>query len=249
MRIPRLPIAAAGISAATAVIAPAVIAAGLASLGRNHGTKVLPQIWCKAVLASCGAEVEVVGLDRFDHRRNHVMASNHVSLMDAPAIVAHAPQKVRFVAKRSLFYVPVWGQALWAAGNIPVDRARAGSATRRLKKMSERVGREVSVLFFPEGTRSPDAKLLPFKKGAAVMAIQAQVPVLPIAVAGTEEILPKNTLEIRPGVIGLAFGRPIDVAGLTMKDRDALTARIRGAIEDLIGEAQAARQRRIAARS
>ena len=75
----------------------------------------------------------VVGLDRFDHKRNYVFASNHVSLMDAPAIVACAPQKVRFVAKKSLFYVPVWGQALWAAGNISVDRAKSGSAARRLQ--------------------------------------------------------------------------------------------------------------------
>ena len=248
MKIPRLPFAAAGIAAASAVIAPSVIVAGFATLGRNHGTKILPQLWCKAVLASCGADVAVVGLDRFDHGRNYVMVSNHVSLMDAPAIVAHAPQKVRFVAKRSLFYVPVWGQALWAAGNISVDRARTGSATRRLKEMSRKVCPEISVLFFPEGTRSPDAKLLPFKKGASVMAIQTQVPVLPIAVAGTEEILPKNTVEIRPGVIGLAFGEPIDVAGVTMKDRDAFTKRIRSSVENLIGEAQAARQKRIAER-
>jgi len=248
VKIPRLPIAAAGIPAATAVIAPAVLAAGAVTLGRNHGTRILPQLWAKAVLESCGADVAVVGLDRFDHRRNYVMVSNHVSLMDAPAIVAHAPQKVRFVAKKSLFYVPLWGQALWAAGNISVDRARSGSATRRLAGMRQKVGKEISVLFFPEGTRSPDAKLLPFKKGASVMAIQAQVPVLPIAVAGTQEILPKNTVEVRPGVIGLAFGKPIDVAGYTMKDRDAFTQRVRAAVEELISEAEEARQQRMAQR-
>ncbi len=248
MKIPRLPFALTGIAAATAVIAPSVIVAGAATLGRNHGTKILPQLWCKAALKSCGAEVAVVGLDRFDHKRNYVFVSNHVSLVDAPAIVAHAPQKVRFVAKKSLFYVPVWGQALWAAGNISVDRTRTGSATRRLAELRQKVGNEISVLFFPEGTRSPDAKLLPFKKGASVMAIQAQVPVLPVAVAGTQEILPKNTVEVRPGVIGLAFGKPIDVAGYSMKDRDAFTQRIRASVEELIGEAEAARQKRIAER-
>lgn len=249
MKIPRLPIAMMGIPAATAVLAPAVIAAGLATLGRNHGTKILPKIWCRTVLATFGAELAVVGLDRFDHGIDYVMASNHVSLADAPAIVASAPQKVRFVAKKSLFYVPVFGQALWAAGNIAVDRARTGSATRRLAEMSRRVGNGISVLFFPEGTRSEDGKLLPFKKGAAVMAIQSQVPVLPIAVAGTHEILPKNTLEIRPGVIGVAFGSPIAVEGLGMRDRDELTARIRGAVEGLLEEAEAARAQRIAERS
>lgn len=248
MNVPRLPIALVGIPAATAVIAPMVIGAGLATLGRNHGTKILPKLWCKAVLATFGADVAVVGLDRFDHGRDYVMASNHVSLADAPAIVAHAPQKVRFVAKKSLFYVPIWGQALWAAGNIAVDRAKTGSATRRLAAMSRKVGHGISVLFFPEGTRSPDGKLLPFKKGAAVMAIQSRVPLLPIAVAGTQEILPKHTLRIRPGVIGLAFGRPIEVAGATMRDRDALTARLRAAIEELIEEAEAARRMRMAER-
>ncbi|WP_373044257.1 lysophospholipid acyltransferase family protein [Vulgatibacter sp.] len=249
MKIPRLPIAAAGIVSATAVIAPSVMVAGFATLGKNHGTRVLPQLWAKWVLAACGADVAVVGMDRFDHKRNYVMVSNHVSLMDAPAIVAHAPQKVRFVAKKSLFYVPVFGQALWAAGNISVDRAKTGSATRKLREMSAKVGKEISVLFFPEGTRSAQAELMPFKKGATVMAIQAQVPVLPIAVAGTEEVLPKSTLEIRPGVIGLAFGKPIDVAGYTMKERDAFTRRVREAVAGLKIEAEAARQTRIAAKA
>lgn len=245
MKVPRLPIAAAGIAGATAIVAPTVIVAGALTLGRNHGTRILPQLWARMVLASCGVEVAATGLDRFDHRANYVMVSNHVSLMDAPAIIATAPQKIRFVAKRSLFYVPLFGQALWVAGNIPVDRANTGSATRRLQKMGSQVGREISVLFFPEGTRSADATLLPFKKGAAVMAIRSQVPVLPIAVAGTREVLPKNTLEIRPGVVGVAFGRPIEVAGMTLQDRDALNARMREAVAELIAEAEEARRRRL----
>jgi 1-acyl-sn-glycerol-3-phosphate acyltransferase len=232
----------ANVAAATLAVAPVVVAASAATLRKNHGTAILPKLWAKWVLASCGAKVAVAGLERFDHAKNYVLASNHVSLLDAPAIVAHTPQKVRFVAKRSLFYIPLFGQAAWMAGNIPVDRARHGSAQRKLSEAARRVQNEVSLLFFPEGTRSPGGNLLPFKKGAAVMALQAQVPILPIAVAGTFDILPKKSLAIEPGVIGLAYGEPIDVAGLGLPDRDAVTKRVRDAVAALLPEAEAARQ-------
>lgn len=234
--------AIAGISGATLVIGSTVTALSLLSFGRSKGTKWLPQAWAKAVLASSGVKLTVVGLDRFDHRAHYVMASNHVSLMDPPAIMAAAPQMVRFVAKSELFKIPVFGQAARAAGNIPVERGRVGSSTRKLAKVgTELHAQHLSLLFFPEGTRSEDGQLQAFKKGAAVLAIQNQVPILPIAVAGTREILPKGKVEIRPGRIGLAFGTPIDVAGRTAADRDAVTAQLRAAIEALIPEAEAAR--------
>lgn len=242
MKIPRYPFAMAGIAAATAVVAPSVIVVSALTLGKNHGTAFLPRLWAKMTLASCGVKVAVRGMDRFDHRANYVMVSNHVSLMDAPAIVSLAPQKIRFVAKRSLFYVPVFGQALLAAGNIPVDRARAGSAARRLSEAAHRVGREISLLYFPEGTRSPDGTLQEFKKGAAVMAIQAQVSVLPIAVAGTRDVLPKGSRDVHPGTVGVAFGEPIEVAGRSLRDRDELNRLLHAAVEKLLPEAEEARR-------
>lgn len=243
MRFSRTPLAMVGIASATAVIGTAVLGVGAVTLGKAHGTAILPRIWAKWVLRFCGVKVAVTGMERIDTKANYVFVSNHVSLMDAPAIVSVTPQKVRFVAKRSLFYVPLFGQALWAAGNIAVNRARTGGAMKRLSHVSEKVGKEISLLFFPEGTRSESGRLLPFKKGAAVMALQSGVSVVPIAVAGTHEILPKKSMDIRPGVIGVAFGTPIPVHGKSLKDREALTEQIRLAVEKLQPEAEEARRK------
>jgi 1-acyl-sn-glycerol-3-phosphate acyltransferase len=137
--------------------------------------------------------------------------------------------------------VPVFGLAAWATGNIFVKREKKGSARRSLQRAADHVGRDVSVLFFAEGTRSETGNLGPFKPGAAMMALSAQVPLLPIALAGTAEILPHGGGPVRPGTVGLAVGRPIPVTGRTTRDRDEVTAELRAAIEALLVEAEAAR--------
>ncbi len=236
----RTALAGALVVGQTLVLGPAVTALGLLTLRRWHRTDVLAKTWARNCLKACGATLGVRGLEHVDPRRHYVMVSNHQSHLDAPAILATVPQKVRFVAKRSLFYIPVFGAAIWAAGNIPVNRKAKGSAKKQLDDVRRVVGKELSVLFFAEGTRSDDGVLLPFKKGAAAMAIDGGVDVLPLAVAGTREVLPKGFSWIHPGPIGLAFGPPIPVAPFG-GDRDALTAKLRAEVERLMGEAEAAR--------
>ncbi|HEY0839562.1 MAG TPA: lysophospholipid acyltransferase family protein [Vulgatibacter sp.] len=235
-------VAYAGIAAATATFAPMSTAFAALSLGRNHGTRVIPKLWGRSVLASCGVRFEVRGLDRFSHQRQFIVASNHQSLLDPPLILCAIPQKLRFVAKRSLFYIPIFGQAIWAAGNVPIDRSRSETSTRRLNRTGRRVGKDLSILFFPEGTRSPDGALLPFKKGATMMALQTGHALLPVAVAGTRELLPKHARTVRPGGVGVAFGSPVEVAGRTLADRDEITRELRESIAALMPEAEEARR-------
>ncbi len=235
-------IAYGGVASATLVYGTLSTALSFLSLGRNHGTRIVPKLWGRTVLASCGIRYEVRGLDRFDHRRNFIIASNHQSLLDPPVVLCAAPQKVRFVAKRSLFYIPIFGQAIWAAGNVPIDRRRTDTSTRRLSRLGTKVGKDLSVLFFPEGTRSVDGALLPLKKGAAVMALQTGLAILPVALSGTGQLLPKRARFVRSGAVGVAFGEPIEVKGLDLPARDELTVALRAALERLQPEAEEARR-------
>lgn len=240
MSLRQTAIAYAGIATATAVFAPMSTAFSLASLGRNHGTRTIPKLWGRSVLASCGVRYAVRGLDRFSHDRQFIVASNHQSLLDPPLVLCAIPQKLRFVGKRSLFYIPLFGQALWAAGNVPIDRSRSEESTRKLNRTGRKVGKDLSILFFPEGTRSPDGALLPFKKGATMMALQTGNALLPVAVAGTRELLPKHARTVNPGAVGVAFGSPVEVAGRTLADRDAITRELREAVAALMPEAEEA---------
>lgn len=238
----RTAVAIPTIATATATIGTSVIAASLLTLRRWHRTDLLPKAWARVVLAAAGAEVHVRGLDRFDHRRHFVMASNHQSLLDVPLIMAAAPQRIRFVAKKQLLYVPVLGQALWAMGNVPIDRANATAASESLAAQRGAIGRTLSLLFFAEGTRSPDGTLLPFRRGAAAMALDTGVPLLPVGVAGTRDVLASGGVVVHPGPVGIAFGKPIEVAGRARSDRQALTEELRVAVTALREEAEEARR-------
>lgn len=238
----RTAVATPVILSATAAIGTSVIATSLLTLRRWHRTDLLPKSWARIVLAAAGAEVHVRGLDRFDHRRHFVMASNHQSLLDVPLIMATAPQRIRFVAKKQLLYVPVLGQALWAMGNVPIDRTHPTDASERLAHQQKAIGRTMSLLFFAEGTRSKDGTLLPFRRGAAAMALDTGVPLLPVAVAGTRDVLPSGSTTLSPGPVGIAFGTPIEVAGRARSERQALTEELRVAVAALQGEAEDARR-------
>lgn len=237
----RTAVGAPVIIGATATFGTGVIAASLLTLRRWHRTDLLPKAWARVVLAAAGADVRVRGLDRFDHRRHFVMASNHQSLLDVPLIMATAPQRIRFVAKKQLLYVPVLGQALWVMGNVPIDRTNATAASESLLAQRRAIGETLSLLFFAEGTRSKDGALLPFRRGAAAMALDTGVPLLPIAVAGTRDVLPSGEVSLRPGPVGIAFGRPIEVAGRARTERQALTEELRAAVAALQVEAEEAR--------
>jgi 1-acyl-sn-glycerol-3-phosphate acyltransferase len=144
------------------------------------------------------------------------------------------PGHLRFVAKESLFKVPLFGGALRRAGHIPIDRGDSAGSAERLNKNLEALRTRVSIVLFPEGTRSDDGKLGPFKKGAAVLALQAQVPVVPMAIAGTRYILPKGFNAIHGGVVRLRVGTPIPTAGMSMDERGPLTDRLHAEVEKLM---------------
>ncbi len=179
-------------------------------------------LWARGVLKASGVTTRCEGLENLP-AGNFVLVVNHQSHFDTLVLFNHIRRHMRFVAKMELQKIPVFGPALKRAGNVFVDRSSSGKDRAVLDAAIDAVRNRVSIVFFAEGTRSDDGVLRPFKKGAAVFAIEAQVPMVPAAVAGTHEILPKGTLAIRPRPASLVIGKPIETAGLTLDARDQLT--------------------------
>jgi 1-acyl-sn-glycerol-3-phosphate acyltransferase len=176
-----------------------------------------------------GVRVHVKGLERIPPQ-TCIFAANHTSSADAPAVVWAIPRRIAILLKRSLFKVPIAGQAFSLAHFIPVDRFNRDSAIGSLERATESIHNGQSFLIYPEGTRSPDGRLQEFKKGAAVMAIKAAVPVVPVACSGAHRVMQKRSLRITPGEITVEFLEPVNAAEYTLEQRDDLTQRIHDAL-------------------
>jgi 1-acyl-sn-glycerol-3-phosphate acyltransferase len=175
-------------------------------------------------------EVECSGLENADFSRPYVFMSNHQSVFDVPAIAATLPVSFRFVAKRELTWIPVFGWALVLGQHVIIDRARRERWVGSLWRAAEQVRRGVNVVIFPEGTRSETDALGAFKSGGFHLAIEAGVPVFPISVSGSRRITPKKSLRIESGRIHVHYGQPVPTAGSTRDDREAIKAQVRADI-------------------
>ncbi len=187
--------------------------------------------WARGLLKTSGVRVRTVGFENVPTGRPAVYVSNHQSFFDIVALAATLPGTYRFVAKRELAKVPLFGQALRAAGHIYIDRQRRQAAFGAYEKAAEVIKAGTSAVVFVEGTRSRTGNLLPFKKGPFVLAIAAQVPLVPVYCAHTFDILPKGSIRIRPHPISLYFGEPIPTSGLDYEERQRLLSETRGVIE------------------
>jgi 1-acyl-sn-glycerol-3-phosphate acyltransferase len=184
--------------------------------------------WARSLLALGGARVHVEGLDQLSQGGSYVLIANHASYMDTPVVLANIPVQFRFLAKKGLFQIPFLGTHLGQAGHIPVPRGDPRASVRTMQLAAETMQRhKVSLLIFPEGGRSHDGVLQPFKEGAAYIAIRAGVPAVPVAIIGTRRILPFGSGVVVPGPVTLRILPPIDTCELTLKDRGKLTEQVR----------------------
>ena len=185
----------------------------------------VPRAWVRGLLKSAGIQVLVRGREHVEGLGTCVYCANHVSAVDPGALLEALPGSVRFVAKRSLFHVPVFGTALRLTGQIPVDRNNRDAAVDSFSEATRILKAGVSAAIFVEGTRSRDGTMQPFKKGAFVLAIGLQVPCVPVYLAGTRALMRPGERAPRPGTVEVRIGEPIPTTGLTYEDRDALRER------------------------
>ncbi|MBP2646829.1 MAG: acyltransferase [Gemmatimonadetes bacterium] len=185
----------------------------------------VPRDWVRGLLRAARIEVRVRGGEHVEGLGTCVYCANHVSAVDPGALLEALPGSVRFVAKRSLFHVPVFGTALKLSGQIPVDRSNRDAAMDAFSEATRILKDGVSAAIFVEGTRSRDGRLQPFKKGAFVLAINLQVPCVPVYLAGTRPLMRPGELAPRPGTVEVRIGEAIPTTGLNYEDRDALRER------------------------
>ncbi len=185
-------------------------------------------LWCRLILFLAGVKLTVEGREHLTPGKRYVFFANHQSQMDIPVLEeALRGFEIRFLAKRSLFRIPFFGWGIAALGYIPVEREDPREGLRSLLACAERIREGYSVVVFPEGTRSPDGRLQPFKMAGFLLPIKAGVPAVPVAILGTREILPKGRIWVRPGKVRVVIGDPIPTEGLTKRDREKLAEKVR----------------------
>lgn len=196
--------------------------------------------WVRQQLALCGVAWSVEGWEALPEairsgRQPVVFMPNHGSLLDPPFVLTALPLHPVFIAKKEIRLIPLVGWAVACAGMIYIDRGSRERAVLSLKRAAQQVRAGKSVVIFPEGTRTRDGRLLPFKKGGFHLAADAGVPIVPVAIRGAFEVLPKGSFLLNPGRIRVAVGTPVPMSA--HGDRDALVAAVRTQLAALLGEA------------
>ncbi len=218
-----------GLAVNTAAFGSAAIAVSAVdhSGRRTHPVSVA---WARTNLRMVRSRVEVTGQERLDPAQPYVLMANHRSHMDIWAMFDAVPLQIRWVMKQELRRIPIFGVACERAGYIYVQRGNSDSARQSMALAAERIAAGTTVVFFPEGTRSKNGALGPFKTGGFRLALQAQVPILPVSIRGTERMLPRGRWRYHPGVARVAIGAPIPTAGRSLEDLSALMEETRAAI-------------------
>lgn len=212
----------------TTVLGLTVIVASMLGVRYRPGNIMdrAPRWWARALLRTAGVTVEFHDLERSQTGEPHIFVSNHVSWFDVLALAAWLP-RYKFVAKAELTKIPIFGKGMLAVGTVAIERENRKSAFASYEKAAETIRGGDNVVVYPEGTRGTTYALRPFKKGPFVLAIAAQVPIVPTIVHGTIEINPRGSYRVhRAGTIHVHFLEPVPTAGMTYDDRDALAQRV-----------------------
>ena len=216
--------------AATIPLAVLTIILGLVD-PRGKRVYRINQLWTWLVLRMGGVALKTQGLENIDATRQYIFMVNHQSNVDIPAVIQSLGRfQLRWIAKKELLRIPLFGWAMWATKHITVDRSNPLDAVKSLKRAKELIAAGISVVVFPEGTRSRDGRLLRFKKGGFLLAAQTGTDIVPITINGSGAILPWGGWHLRPGLIEVTVGKPIAVAGYRAGNLRLLSEQVRRAI-------------------
>jgi len=188
---------------------------------------LVARLWGRIQIRTTGTRVTMRGLEYLDPRRSYILVSNHQSFFDIFSLLGYLPLQFRWIAKAELFRIPLLGWSMSRTGYIAIERDSPKKAYRSMLAAAEKVRNGVSVLIFPEGTRSRDGILQPFKKGVFLIALKSQAPILPVAIRGTRDIMRKNDWRTYPGNVEIRIFPPIETAGFSMDKEAELSERVR----------------------
>ena len=187
--------------------------------------------WAKVILWVCGVKVDVGGRDYIDGRVPRIYMSNHQSYFDIFILLGHLPANFKFILKEELMKIPLLGFAMKRARYIAIDRGDPRKALKSMNEAARKIRNGASVLIFPEGTRSEDGRLQPFKRGGFRLALKSGCEIVPVGIIKSRDIVPKGSLNIKKGRIGMNIGKPIPVKDYSKRETDQLITHVR---EDMI---------------
>jgi len=198
--------------------------------------KAAPRWWSRTISRCSGVTVQVEGMDNLEVDRPYIFAANHQSQFDIFALDGYFMVDFRWLAKKELLRIPLVGLAMKLAGTVFIDRSRGRQAMKSLAEAAQRIADGTSVVIFPEGTRSRDGFLQPFKSGGMYLAIKSGVDIVPMSIIGGFEILPKGRFLSRPGQIKIRIGKPVASSGYIQKQKQELADLLHEKVADLIAD-------------
>jgi 1-acyl-sn-glycerol-3-phosphate acyltransferase len=197
----------------------------------GDGAHLVGRLWARSILFLTRVKVSVKGLEHIDPRVPYLYMANHQSMFDILSLLAYLPVQFRWLAKKELFHIPVFGYSMARAGYISIDRSDRRSAHKSLLEAARKIAGGVSVVIFPEGSRSTDGRIRPFKAGGFHLAIRSGRPIVPVVISGAREVMPKGRLRIRPGHIRVSVNPPIDTTSYKDKAKKELMERVHSIME------------------
>jgi len=190
----------------------------------------MANLWAKILLLITNTKVEIIGRENILKGKPQIFMANHQSDFDILIALGHIPGQFRWIAKKELFHIPVFGAAMKTAGYIEIDRQNHEKAMQSLDEAALRIREGKSVMSFPEGTRSRNGEIKDFKQGIFHLAIKSGVPIVPVSIVGSGQIMPKRSLKITPGKVKLVIDKPVDVTSYTIENRHELIDKVRKVI-------------------
>src|SRR3954453_302968 len=195
----------------------------------------LTRWWARTILRAAGVDLHTEGMEKVDPQKRYVLVSNHYSYFDIPCILVAVPQPIRFMAKASLFKIPIFGWALGRAGFIPIDRKNRRTAVKSFDLAAERIRKGNTIVVFPEEGRSRNREMRPFQRGGFLLALKSELPILPMAIDGTYAVFRVGAKRITPATVTLKVGEPIATAGRSVREKEQLAQQSRKQIETMLG--------------
>ena len=214
---------------ATIILGTSVILVAMFSKKGNFAHRIA-RFWGRSILFVSRVHVDVHGLENIPSESSCILMANHQSNFDIPVLLGCLPVQFRWLAKEELFRIPIFGRGMRGCGYISIDRSNRKLAFASLKEAARKIREGVSVLIFPEGTRSSDGKIRPFKKGGFVLSVDAAVPIVPIVIYGTRAIMPKGRLLVQSRDVRMDILAPIATSDYTRKTKDDLMEKVRSTI-------------------